>query len=391
MMASPDPVLGANALRSRSHNRQLVLGQVRAAGRIGRADIARASGLSTQAVSNIIADLLEDGMILERGRRPASRGLPPVQYGINPRGGFALGVEIRPDTVLAALMDLTGHILFSDRRPLPDPGRASVTGTLQAIRSRAIAKTGVDPARVLGAGIVMPGPFGATGIRDSGSELPGWEDTDPRQWFAQALGLPVAVENDANAAAMAERIAGAAKGLDSYAFLYFGTGLGLGVVSQGRLLTGAFGNAGEIGHVPMPGAEGPIPLEDAVSRLSVRRHLARAGIAAESIDDLRRLHDAKDPALEAWLAQTARPLSAAVAMIENLFDPETVILGGAMPDSLIEAMIGKLALQDRSVANRPLRAQPRVQRGTCGRMTATQGAAALALNRLFTPSIAAES
>lgn len=391
MMASPDPVLGANALRSRSHNRQLVLGQVRAAGRIGRADIARASGLSTQAVSNIIADLLEDGMILERGRRPASRGLPPVQYGINPRGGFALGVEIRPDTVLAALMDLTGHILFSDRRPLADPGRASVTGTLQAIRSRAIAKTGVDPARVLGAGIVMPGPFGATGIRDSGSELPGWEDTDPRQWFAQALGLPVAVENDANAAAMAERIAGAAQGLDSYAFLYFGTGLGLGVVSQGRLLTGAFGNAGEIGHVPMPGAEGPIPLEDAVSRLSVRRHLARAGIAAESIDDLRRLHDAKDPALEAWLAQTARPLSAAVAMIENLFDPETVILGGAMPDSLIEAMIGKLALQDRSVANRPRRAQPRVQRGTCGRMTATQGAAALALNRLFTPSIAAES
>ncbi len=391
MMASPDPVLGANALRSRSHNRQLVLGQVRAAGRIGRADIARASGLSTQAVSNIIADLLEDGMILERGRRPASRGLPPVQYGINPRGGFALGVEIRPDTILAALMDLTGHILFSDRRPLADPGRASVTGTLQAIRSRAIAKTGVDPARVLGAGIVMPGPFGATGIRDSGSELPGWEDTDPRQWFAQALGLPVAVENDANAAAMAERIAGAAQGLDSYAFLYFGTGLGLGVVSQGRLLTGAFGNAGEIGHVPMPGVEGPIPLEDAVSRLSVRRHLARAGIAAESIDDLRRLHDARNPALEAWLAQTARPLSAAVAMIENLFDPETVILGGAMPDSLIEAMIGKLALQDRSVANRPRRAQPRVQRGTCGRMTATQGAAALALNRLFTPSIAAES
>lgn len=391
MMASPDPVLGANALRSRSHNRQLVLGQVRAAGRIGRADIARASGLSTQAVSNIIADLLEDGMILERGRRPASRGLPPVQYGINPRGGFALGVEIRPDTVLAALMDLTGHILFSDRRPLADSGRATVTRTLQAIRSRAVAETGIDPARVLGAGIVMPGPFGATGIRDSGSELPGWEDTDPRQWFAQALGLPVAVENDANAAAMAERIAGAAQGLDSYAFLYFGTGLGLGVVSQGRLLTGAFGNAGEIGHVPMPGAEGPIPLEDAVSRLSVRRHLARGGIAAESIDDLRRLHDAKDPALEAWLAQTARPLSAAVAMIENLFDPETVILGGAMPDSLIEAMIGKLALQDRSVANRPRRAQPRVQRGTCGRMTATQGAAALALNRLFTPSIAAES
>ena len=293
MMASPDPVLGANALRSRSHNRQLVLGQVRAAGRIGRADIARASGLSTQAVSNIIADLLEDGMILERGRRPASRGLPPVQYGINPRGGFALGVEIRPDTVLAALMDLTGHILFSDRRPLADSGRATVTRTLQAIRSRAVAETGIDPARVLGAGIVMPGPFGATGIRDSGSELPRWEDTDPRQWFAQALGLPVAVENDANAAAMAERIAGAAQGLDSYAFLYFGTGLGLGVVSQGRLLTGAFGNAGEIGHVPMPGAEGPIPLED------VRSEVVLAWQSSEMQAQLRARAEGLKAALEA--------------------------------------------------------------------------------------------
>ncbi len=390
-MARPDPVLGANALRARSHNRRLVLGRVYAAGRIGRADIARASGLSTQAVSNIIADLLDDGMIVEQGRRAAARGLPPVQYAVNPRGGYALGAEIRPDAVLATLMDLTGEIVFSERRPLPDPGRPAVTDAVRVIKGRAIAAAGIDAARVVGAGLVMPGPFGATGIRDSGSELPGWEDTDPRVWFTRALDLPVAVENDANAAAMAERIAGAAQGMETYAFLYFGTGLGLGIVSQGQLLTGAFGNAGEIGHVPVPGVEGPIPLEDMVSRLSVRRHLARAGLTANSIDDLQSLYFQRHTALLDWLGRAAGPLSAAIAMVENLFDPEAVILGGAMPDCIVDHLIGGLTLTQRSVANRPDRRAARVIRGSCGRMTATQGAAALVLNRLFTPTIAAET
>ena len=95
MIAMAD-IVGANAERSRSHNRQVVLGRIRAAGQIGRAQIARGSGLSTQAVSNIIAGLLDEGMIVELGRLSGSRGLPAVQYGLNPEGGYAVGIEIRP-------------------------------------------------------------------------------------------------------------------------------------------------------------------------------------------------------------------------------------------------------------------------------------------------------
>jgi predicted ArsR family transcriptional regulator len=136
-------VVGANSERSRSHNRQVVLGRVRAAGEIGRAEIARASGLSTQAVSNIIAELLEDGFIVERGRRTAGRGLPAAQYALNPGGGFALGIEIRPDAVFAALLNLCGARLAAERRAIAAPDRESVTQTVRALHASVLGTSGM--------------------------------------------------------------------------------------------------------------------------------------------------------------------------------------------------------------------------------------------------------
>lgn len=388
MTANPESVVGANAERSRNHNRQVVLARVRSAGQIGRAEIARASGLSTQAVSNIIADLLADGMILEQGRRTGMRGLPAVQYGVNPAGGYAFGVEVRPDAVFAALLDLSGETLFSERCALQDATLDAVTRTLQSLLTRAVEATGADRARVLGAGIVLPGPFGETGIEGGEAELPDWHHVDLVGWFEDALSLPVFVENDANAAAMAERVKGVAQGLDTYAFLYFGTGIGLGLVAQGRLMPGSFGNAGEIGHIPVPCGGQTVPLETVVSRLSVQRHLAGAGLNVTDGGDLRALYADNNPHLTAWLARATEPLSAAITTVENLFDPQAVILGGAMPDALLDHLIAATPLTDRSVSYRTSREIPRLLRGASGRMTATLGAASLVINRAFTPTIA---
>ncbi|MEO0386033.1 MAG: ROK family transcriptional regulator [Pseudomonadota bacterium] len=386
MIGIEDRVLGANAERSRNHNRQVVLGRIRAAGAVGRAEIARASGLSTQAVSNIIADLAEDGLIREDGRRAGSRGLPATQYTLNPNGGFALGIEVRTDAVFAALLNLAGRPIFTDRRRLPRVSGGGLAAVLGEIRQEAAAHA--TPTRILGAGIVMPGPFGDTGLAGSGSDLPAWTREEPAPRLREALDLPVIVENDANAAAMAERVAGVAEGLSSYAFLYFGTGLGLGVVHRGQLIAGAFGNAGEIGHVPVPAGGCVRPLEEVVSRLAVQRHLARAGIEAGSGAELQQLFYADNPHLLEWLDRAAEPLSAAITIVENLFDPETVILGGAMPNALLDRLIGSVTLSPRSVAERTDRPTPRVLRGASGRMTATLGAAALVINRAFTPAIA---
>ncbi len=388
-MTTPAKIVGANAERARNHNRKVVLDRIRTSGQVGRAEIARTSGLSTQAVSNIIADLLDDGLISELGRRSGMRGLPAVQYGLNPKGGFALGVEIRPDAVFAAVIDLCGTPILSRRQTLFAQSLQAVSDTVLALSNEVMRDAGVPRDRMLGAGIVMPGPFEATGLEGSASELPLWHDTDLVTWFTDLLGVPVLVSNDANAAAVSERVTGAAKGLNSYAFLYFGTGLGMGIVQDGRLVTGAFGNAGEIGHIPVPSVNGTAPLETLVSRLSVQRYLATAGIKVRSSEDISRAYAACQPALMDWLSAASGPLSTAIAIVENMLDPETVILGGAMPDAIIDHFLTSVTLPDRSVSHRSDRDVPRLMRGRSGRMTATLGGAALIINRTFMPQIAA--
>ena len=363
-----------------------MLEQIHRSGTMGRAEIGRALSLSTQAVSNIIADLTDDGLLLERGHLAVGRGLPAKQYALNPKGGYAFGIEVRPDALLAALLDMEGNAVMTKRVAITKTDPETIVRQIKALYHEALADEAGASSKMLGAGIVMPGPFGATGISGHGTDLADWGDIDPATYFSQALDLPVEVSNDANAAAMAERLNGAAQGLSNYAYLYFGTGLGLGLVSGGTLVQGAFGNAGEIGHIPMPKNTGN--LESALSRISLQRHLVKAGKKADDIDTLAELFESDDKDLLAWLDPATDALAYAVTVVENLFDPQTIILGGAMPDALLAHFVTNTPLPAQSVANRPRDELPRLQRGASGRMTATLGAAALVLNRTLSPHIA---
>lgn len=381
---------GSNALRSRTYNRGLVLGHLRREGEAGRAEIARASRLSIQAVSNIIADLSSEGWVVEAGKREGQRGLPAVTYRLRSGSHHALGVEIRPDAVLAAWIDLSGQVLHTERLALP----ANVSGArpehvlplIASLPARGEA-AGVRHTTVFGAGVVMPGPIGQTGLSDLTTQLPGWGDVDPDLVLREALGVPVTLENDANAAAMAERILGAAQGIGTFACLYFGTGLGLGLLIDGEVFAGAFGNAGEIGHIPVATASGSCTLEKLASRVSLVRALEADGIKARTVDDLALQYAARPPAMEAWIVTAAEALGHAVQMLENLIDPEAIVMTGAMPPALLIELAGRVALPDRTVSNRVDRTRPRLIAGTAGRMAATLGAAALVVNTALSPRL----
>lgn len=385
-MASAHPPPGSNALRSRTYNRGLVLGHLRREGEAGRAEIARASRLSTQAVSNIIQDLVDGGWVVEAGKREGQRGLPAVTYALSRGTHIAMGVEIRPDAVLAAWIDLGGQVLHRERLALPSARPEHVGPLLAQLPERGDA-AGVPHSAVFGAGVVMPGPIGHTGLSDLTTQLPGWGDVSPEAILRDALGVPVTLENDANAAAMAERILGAAQGLGTFACLYFGTGLGLGLVIDGEVFPGAFGNAGEIGHIPVVSPTGPCSLEKLASRVSLVRALEADGITARTVDDLALQHRACPPAMAAWLEGAAGALGPAVQMLENLIDPEAIVMTGAMPPALLEELARRVTLPDRSVANRMDRARPRLIAGTAGRMAATLGAAALVVNSALSPRL----
>ncbi|WP_289042271.1 ROK family transcriptional regulator, partial [uncultured Aliiroseovarius sp.] len=372
---------GSNPGRSRAYNRGLVLGHLRTAGLGGRAEIARASGLTTQTVSNIIADLKAEGLLREAGRRATGRGLPAVQYQIEPSGGFALGVEIRTDAIHMALLDLAGAARWSDRMALDHADPDTVATALNALRTTCVATTGIAETRLLGAGVVLPGPFGRTGLSDPATELPGWIGIDARATLEAALSLPVVIENDANAAAVAERLSGVARGLTHFAFVYFGIGLGLGLVSDGTLVRGACGNAGELGHLRIDGMR----LEDIASRLALSQRVAQAGLAAVTIEDLDQPN--ATTLVKAWAQEAGPALGNAITILENLFDPQTIILGGALPDKVLDHLIAHIPLSDTSLACRADRDQPRLLRGSAGNLTATLGAGALMIDRLFTASL----
>ncbi|QXT38215.1 ROK family transcriptional regulator [Gymnodinialimonas ceratoperidinii] len=385
MVSKPLPP-GSNAERSRTYNIGLVLGHLHREGEAGRAEIARASGLSTQAVSNIIAHLLDEGWVEETGRRAGQRGLPAVTYAIRCGAHTALGVEIRPDAVLAAWIDLGGPILHKERIALPSARPEDVLPIIAQLPELG-ARAGVDHATVIGAGVVMPGPVGQTGLSDRATQLPGWGDVAPEAALADALGVAIKLENDANAAAMAERILGAAQGLGTFACLYFGAGVGLGLVHEGVVFSGAFGNAGEIGHIPVVTAAGQRSLESQASRVTLVRALAADGIDARTVADLTTQYHGRPAALSTWLDTAAEALGQAVQVIENMLDPETIVMTGALPAPLLAELVDRVPLPELSVSNRADRARPRLVVGQAGPRAATLGAAALVVNSAISPRL----
>lgn len=388
-------IAGNNAEKTKAHNRRVVLGYLQ--GRdSGRAEIAKAAGLSTQTVSNLMAELETEGLVLPTGRRAAARGQPPVVYTFNPAGAAALGFEVRPDMLTMVLTDLGGTALAREHHRLAQNDPDFVLAQMAKMAQHAIAHSPIT--RILGAGLVIPGPFGLEGSSaDDVTALQGWDLATLPARAEQVLGLPVHIDKDATAAALAEGMSGAAQGLPTYAFLYFGAGLGLGVVAQGQPLRGAFGNAGEVGHVIIHpngracGCGNLGCLEQYVSRLSVQRHLIATGHLAPDTSGtdatLLRLLADQNPDLIGWLDTASEALSRAIGMLENLFDPQSTVLGGALPDALLDALIARLTLPTGSVAQRAGRSTPRVQRGTSGRFTAALGAAALVIHNTVTPRL----
>jgi predicted NBD/HSP70 family sugar kinase len=383
--AAHSAALGTNPERARRHNRRVVLETLRQHGRLGRSDIASLTRLTAQAVSNIVAELLDEGFLVELGRRRTARGQPPVEFALNADGGVTAGMEIAADHITTVLVDLAGEVRAQRVAPLPDLAVEAVQALAAGELARARAAKSM-PERLLGCGVVMPGPFDFEGTLTVGATaLPGWTGQDVTALMSSALDTPVTIENDATAAAVGEHLYGVGRNLRHFCLVYFGLGLGLGLMLGGEPYRGAQGNAGEIGHLPavpqgLPcvcGREGC--LERYVSPPALQETLRLAGMGQVDAAGIARLHIEGHPAVQAWIAQAGQLLSPVLAMLESLFDPETIVLGGALPDSVIDALILAAGPLPLSVARRGDRTIPRIQRGTTGQLTAALGAAALPL------------
>jgi predicted NBD/HSP70 family sugar kinase len=384
--------IGTNPGRNRAHNRRVVLEVIRLRGELGRTEIARHAQLTAQAVANIVDELLEEGLLIERGRLRSGRGQPPIQFAINPDGPMTVGIEIAADHMVSVLLDLSGRIKAQAYSPLDDTSPATIPGRVaQEVAALSVKGGG---GRILGIGVVMPGPFEVEAMSSVGpATLPGWRGVDPVPLIGEATGHAVSLDNDATAAAVGERLYGAGRQISNFCYIYFGAGLGLGVILEGRPLRGAFGNAGEIGHINItprdrPALYGPGGrLENFVSVVALRARLSDAGHTIDSVEAIEALFRAREPLLLDWIAEAADYLAPTVSMLENIFDPETVLFGGGLPDCVLEAVIAALDPLPVSIATRRSRTYPRVLIGQTGQLTAALGAAALPLLDTVSPHL----
>lgn len=383
--------IGKNPERSRSHNRRVVLEVVRTHGSLGRTQIAKLTHLSAQAVANIVDELVSENLLMELGRLRSGRGQPPVQFAVNPDGAVTIGVEIAADHMAVGVLDLGGTIRSRTitRVESTQPERIIPRFVEELGKIRNTYKS-----KLLGVGVVMPGPFEIEGMTSVGpTTLPGWAQIDAARVLSEASGETVIVENDATAAAVGERLFGAGHAISNFCMIYFGAGVGLGMIHDGVPFRGAFGNAGEIGHVVVAPGGRPCPcgqhgcLERYASLYALRERLEEAGVTKTEFSDLDKLHAEGNPVLHAWVREAAEYIAPMIAMLENILDPETVILGGALPDAIIDDIVKTLENLPTSVASRKARTLPRVLRGQTGQMTAALGAAALPLFEIITPKL----
>lgn len=383
--------IGNNPERSREHNRRVVLDIIRQHGSLGRMEIARRTHLTAQAVANIVEELVEANLVRNTGRRRTSRGQPPVQFAINPEGAATIGVEIATDQMATTVLDLTGDLRYKRIIPLSDTTPEKCLPIFKAETNRA-RQSFASP--LLGVGVVMPGPFDIDGMSSVGpTTLPGWSNMNVKEALEKACGASVTLENDASAAAVAERLFGAGHKVSHFGMIYFGTGIGLGMIQDGLPYRGAFGNAGEIGHVlAVPnGRSCPCGqkgcLERYASLHALYEKFEAAGRSRPDIDTLEALLEENDPIVLEWLDEASLHLTTIVGLLENILDPETLIVGGILSDRIFDALLDRMKALPRSVAGRRIRTLPRVMRGQTGQFTAALGAAALPLFEILTPKL----
>lgn len=368
---------------------------VRLHGPLSRPELARRTRLTAQAITNIAAGLLAEGLLLENGRRRIGRGQPPRELVVNPKGGHTIGIEIAPGGLHCVLVDLGGKVQADLRVDLPAATPAHVLPALKReVRRLVRSRRAAGAPALLGAGIVMPGPFEATGPRSGGpTELPGWSHVDAARLLGDALAMPVIIENDATAASVGEHLHGVAHGARTFCLIHLGVGLGLGIFLDGRPFKGAGGNAGELGHVVVRPDGRPCfcgqagCLERYVSMDALGEHLGaapgRARFEATRPAVLVERLGQRDPLLEEWIVMAAEQLRPVAAMLTGLFDPEAIVLGGAGPDLLLDRLLAAM----RPAEGRPRPSAVPLLRATTGRLAPALGAAALPLLQTVAPAL----
>ena len=273
-------------------NEQLLLEHIRQRGPCSRAELARVSGLSKPTVSLALDNVERAGLVRIAGQRTGVPGRSARLYEIRPDAGLVLGLDIGHEYVRGAIADLTGEIRT----------RASLRAHATSVRARVAELVELAGLLCEDAGVtrsaVTQTVIGSPGVYDPRRNamkltggLRGWDRPAALAGLREAFGPSLVMENDVDAAALAERALGHGREVDNFAFVHIGTGIGMGLILGGQLLRGAHGVAGEIAFMPLSGGAGADEhearkrgtLEAAASASGIVRAARRGGMRGSGV------------------------------------------------------------------------------------------------------------
>jgi glucokinase-like ROK family protein len=383
------------------------LDEIRGGESISRADIAKRTGLSRSTVSAIVDQLLASDLIRERGVGVSRGGRRPILLEFNPRAGFVAGLDIGATHLLVVVADLEATVLVTKEEPF-SIGLGPENGLSQAIHivKAALEQAAIPPDRVFGVGVGVPGPVDYdAGIVVSPPIMPGWDRVPIRDRLQKALNLPTYLDNDANLGALGEYAYGAGKDVPNLAYIKAASGIGCGLIIDGRIHHGQRGYAGEIGHLTISENGPPCRcgsfgcLESMASSEAIVRR-AQAAIQAGQKTSLSGLQDRLDLAQIAQAAhqgdalsqqlfeEACRHIGVALAGLINLLNPGRVIVGFGVDEA------GSLLLTplQRTVEARTMNgaaSDARIVFAQLGRQGVAVGAVTLVLQQTFSSPAAA--
>lgn len=388
---SPEPAesrfhRGTNQSGMRDHNERLVLSLVRERGSLAKSDIARMTGLSAQTVSVIMRELEEDGLLLRQAPLRGRIGQPSIPMSLNPNGAYFIGLKIGRRSAELVLIDFLGNLRAMQRQSYRYPtARETVKFVASGMAELQQSLSEGERRRIAGLGIAMP--FELWNWADAAGAprevMDEWRHRDIRSEVQALCAFPVYLQNDATSACGAELVFGTGGSGRDFVYFYIGAFAGGGIVLNGRIYSGTTGNAGALGSMPVPGANGrPAQLIDIASVAALEKALNAKGVEASHLWTSPEDWGDIGVELDEWIDSAASALAYAIVSASSVIDFEAAVIDGWMPTEVRRRLVGEVAKALGKVDAEGLKL-PAVREGTVGIHARALGGASLPLSERF--------
>jgi predicted NBD/HSP70 family sugar kinase len=387
---------GSNSVQLRHYNERVVLDAVRRFGQASKAEIARFAHLTPPAVAGIVDALVLGGYLVENGRRYGGKGQPSAMYALASDGAYSIGFHIGRRSMDAILIDFAGESVAYETHDYDHPDPDTVKRLAASAVNRFKKQLGPQPSlRLTGIGVSAPYFIGGW---DEELGFPGdvqlaWRQFDLKAHFVETYVLPVMIENDASAAAVAELVFGLGKQFTDFLHISLSTFVGAGLVLDGTLQTGPNGNTAAFGpfpvthsnlsSVPKPAGRFEVLLHRA-SIYTLIHHLKTNGIDISRVRDLEPMPAHARRFVEEWQDDCADALAQAIIGSIAVVDVEAIVIDGLLPSPLLLDTVNRVRACFTQMLPPGLIA-PKITAGNLGARGSALGASIMPIYAQFGP------